>query len=403
MSAAATATGVQRTPVALPWLALLAGPLSFGITAPALVLEEIAAALGTTAGSAAALVTAFGWGIAVGSPLAGRLLARRGGRTTLAVSSALVVAGAVLVLASAAVPALALVLAGCALQALGAAGLTVVAVGMAAGPAAMGTVSGSLASFGAVAPLVGTQVAAALGWRAALVLPLLSLLAVPAALRAVSTPTAAGRRDPLGATLLVTAVSALALVTALPVGWAVGAVVVAVAAGLLLARHARHRPDGVVPRSVPASGRFLLASAIAFGLAVANFAVVYASPRLLAAVTGWGPDQMGTALLVPYLTGGLLSLLLVPATARLRYRAVVLGFPACALAAVALALVGSSAVPLFAAMLLGSATAATGQGALGLRAGAAVAPEDREPALSLFTLCYLLGAAFGPAIAVAVV
>ena len=368
MSAAATATGVQRTPVALPWLALLAGPLSFGITAPALVLEEIAAALGTTAGSAAALVTAFGWGIAVGSPLAGRLLARRGGRTTLTVSSALVVA-----------------------------------VGMAAGPAAMGTVSGSLASFGAVAPLVGTQVAAALGWRAALVLPLLSLLAVPAALRAASTPTAAGRRDPLGATLLVTAVSALALVTALPVGWAVGAVVVAVAAGLLLARHARHRPDGVVPRSVPASGRFLLASAIAFGLAVANFAVVYASPRLLSGVTGWGPDQMGTALLVPYLAGGLLSLLLVPATARLRYRAVVLGFPACALAAVALALVGGSAVPLFAAMILGSVTAATGQGALGLRAGAAVDPEDREPALSLFTLCYLLGAAFGPAIAVAVV
>jgi DHA2 family metal-tetracycline-proton antiporter-like MFS transporter len=79
-------------------------------------------------------------------------------------SSALVVAGALLVLASAALPHLVLVLAGCALQALGAVRLTVTAIGLAAGSTAMGTVSGALSSFGAVAPLVGTQVADALGW-----------------------------------------------------------------------------------------------------------------------------------------------------------------------------------------------------------------------------------------------
>jgi hypothetical protein len=80
-----------RRRVALPWIALLAGPLSFGITAPALVLDDIAAALGTSAGSTATLVTVFAWGIAVGSPLAGRALARHGRRTTLVMSSALVV------------------------------------------------------------------------------------------------------------------------------------------------------------------------------------------------------------------------------------------------------------------------------------------------------------------------
>jgi MFS transporter, DHA2 family, metal-tetracycline-proton antiporter len=404
MTLPVTAAGRTRArPVAPGWLALLAGPLSFGITAPALVLDDIAAALGTSAASTASLVTAFGWAIAVGSPLAGRALARRGGRTTLAMSSALVVAGALLVLASAALPHLVLVLAGCALQALGAVGLTVTAIGLAAGPTAMGTVSGALASFGAVAPLVGTQVAGALGWRAALVLPLLALLAVPAVARGAQPAVAAGPRDPFGVALLVLAVSALAVLTALPLVWAVVAAAVALASGLLLARHARRHPGGVVPASVPRSGRFLLASAVAFGLAVVNFAIVYAAPPLLAAVTGWGSDQLGTALLGPYLAGGLLALLLVPAAARLRYRAVVLVLPALALTAAALAATAGSTVALFAAMLLGSVTAATGQGVLGLRAGDAVRAADREPALSLFTLCYLLGAAFGPAIAVAAV
>ncbi|TQM43723.1 MFS transporter [Pseudonocardia cypriaca] len=402
MSRAVAADARRQGRVALPWLALLAGPLSFGITAPALVLGDIAAALGTTAGTAATLVTAFGWGIAVGSPLAGRVIARLGVRRALAVSSALVVAGALLVLASAALPAVVLVVAGCALQALGSVGLTVTAVGLAAGPVAMGTVSGALASFGAVAPLVGTQVAAALGWRVALVLPLLSLLAVPAALRGAQPPVAGGPRDPLGVTLLVLAVSALALLTALPAAGATVAAAVAAGAGIWLARHARRHPGGIVPASVPRSGRFLLACATAFGLAVVNFAIIYATPPVLAATTGWGADQLGSALLGPYLAGGLLALVLVPVTAGLRYPVLTLMLVATSLAAALLAATGGAPAPLFTAMLLGSVAAATGQGALGLRAGAAVPPPDREPALSLFTLCYLLGAAFGPAIAVAV-
>jgi DHA2 family metal-tetracycline-proton antiporter-like MFS transporter len=405
MTGLVTAAGrTQGRPVAWGWLALLAGPLSFGITAPALVLDDIAAALGTSAGSTAALVTVFGWGIAVGSPLAGRALARLGGRTTLALSAALVVGGALLVLASAALPHLALVLVGCALQALGGVGLTVAALEMATGPTAMGIVAGTLAAVGAVAPLAGTQVAGTLGWRAALVLPLLALLAVPAAARGAQPPVAAGPRDAVGAALLVLTVSALAVLTALPAVWAAVAAVTAVGSGLLLARYARRHPDGVVPGSVPRSARFLVACAVAFGLAVVNFAFVYAAPPLLATATGWNADQLGTALLGPYLTGGLLALLLVPATAGWRYRAVVLVLPALMVTAAALIVAsGGSAVALLAGMLLGSVTASTGQGALGLRAGDAVPVADRGPALSLFTLCYLLGAAFGPAIAVAVV
>jgi DHA2 family metal-tetracycline-proton antiporter-like MFS transporter len=60
---------------------------------------------------------------------------------------------------------------------------------------------------------------------------------------------------------------------------------------------------------------------------------------------------------------------------------------------------GAGAPGLVFAGMLGSLAAATGQGALALRAGAAVPPSVRPAAMGLFTLCFLLGAAFGPAIA----
>ena len=87
----------------------------------------------------------------------------------------------------------------------------------------MGTVTGALASFGAVSPLVGSLVTAALGWRAALVLPVLALLAVPAAARAVPGAGPAGARDPWGVALLVVLFGASGAISgvALPaVGWA---------------------------------------------------------------------------------------------------------------------------------------------------------------------------------------
>ena len=74
-------------PVAPAWLALLAGPLSFGITGPTLVLSDIGRDLGVRLAGAASVVVAFGWGIAVGTPLAGGLLARRGLRTSLLIAA----------------------------------------------------------------------------------------------------------------------------------------------------------------------------------------------------------------------------------------------------------------------------------------------------------------------------
>ncbi len=291
-----------------------------------------------------------------------------------------------------------MLVAGTALQALGAAGMMVVALSLAGSVRAMGVVTASLAVFGAVAPLVGTAVSAALSWQAAMVLPVLSLLAVPAVLRRAGGPagTAAGPVDAIGAALLVAVVTALVFVPQRPRE----AGVVAVVAAALLVWHVRRRPDGFVPRAVAASGRFAGAAGLGIGLAVVNFGILYAVPGLLTAQTGWAAGELGVALLVPYLVGGAVSSVLVAASARLGFRPLAGVLAATALAAVAFAMLGGSMVALlFVAMVAGSLAAATGQGALGYRAVASVPERVRPTAMGLFTLCYLLGAAFGPAVA----
>jgi MFS transporter, DHA2 family, metal-tetracycline-proton antiporter len=381
--------------VAPVWLALLAGPLSFGITGPTLVLVDIARDLDVSVADATSVVTAFGWGIAVGTPLAGVLLARRGLRAAFVLSALLVAAGATVV---GTVPVLAALVVGTALQALGAAGLTVAALSVARSAAAMGTVTASLAVFGSVAPLVGTQVAEVLGWPMALMLPVLSLLAVPAVLRTVPAPPgrSAERFDLAGAVLLSGWVTALVLLPLQPVAAVVGVLVLTV----LLAVHLRRRPAGFVPAELVHSPRFLVSAGVAFGLAVVNFGIIYAVPAMVTDLTGWTSTQLGLALLGPYLGGGAASWFLVSGSARLRFPVLVAVLAAGAAAAVAAVVLGAAMIALlFTGMVLGSLAASTAQGALGLRAREAASPGIRPTAMGLFTLWYLLGAAFGPAIA----
>lgn len=388
-----TATVRTVSPV---WLALLAGPLSFGITGPTLVLAEIGRDLGVGLAAAASVVTAFGWGISVGTPLAGVLTTGRGHRSTLLASGVALVLGSALAVFAALGGGLAMLVLGEGLTGLGSAGMTVVALQLAATPASMGVVTATLATVGALAPLIGTALSSALYWPVVLVLPLLSLLAVPVAWRVPADRSSAGPADLLGAGLLVAWVTALVFIAHRPLV-AVVAVLVVTAA---FAVHIRRLPDGVVPSALLRSPAFLGATGLAFALAVVNFAIVYAAPILLAARTGWSNAQLGLALLAPFLAGGLISWFLVAFTARLRPWLLVMCLVSGSAAAVLAVSLGSWVVLMLAGMGVGSLSAATGQGALGLRAAAA-APEDLRPtAMGLFTLFYLLGAAFGPAIAV---
>ncbi|AVT37729.1 MFS transporter [Plantactinospora sp. BB1] len=393
---AAARHGRQPGPerVSTPWLALLAGPLSYGISAPALVLDDLARAMGTGKEAAAAGVTAFGWGIALGTPLLAALLARRGVRAVLTVATALVVAGTVLLVLSSSVPVL---VAGAAVQALGSAGLTVTAMKLAGSARRMGVVAASLAVVGATGPLTGALVTDSFSWQAALALPLLAVVAVPAARRGASPPDAVPASfDPLGTALLAMLVTAAVLTPHRPLvaGPATGALL------LLLVVRTKVRPDGFPPAAVARNGRFLTACALAFGLAVANFAVLYAAPDLLREHAGWDGTLSGVVLLAPYLLGGFGSGFLVAASVRVPHRVVAAALLAAGAAAPLLAAVTTVVPLLLAAMALGSLAAATGQGVLALRAAGVVPASHEAEALGLFNLAYLLSVAFGPAIAV---
>ncbi|KAB1162296.1 MFS transporter [Micromonospora sp. AMSO12t] len=380
--------------MATPWLALLAGPLSYGIAAPALILDDVARATRTDEQAAAAGVTAFGWGIALGTPLLAALLARSGVRAVLTVSAVLLGAGTLLLVLVPSVPAL---VAGAAVQALGSAGLTVTAMKLADSARQMGVVTASLAVVGATGPLTGALVADLFSWQAALALPLLAVLAVPAACRGTTSPDAAPASfDPLGMVLLSLLVTAAVLIPHRPLV----AAPVTVALLLALVAWIKIRPEGFLPAVVARNGRFLAACASAFVLGVVNFALLYAAPDLLREHAGWDGTRSGLVLLAPYLLGGFCSGFLVAASVRVPRRVAAAALLVTGAAASLLAAVTTAVPLLLAAMTLGSLAAATGQGALALQATGVVAASRRAEALGLFNLAYLLSVAFGPAIAV---
>ncbi|MFG3643166.1 MFS transporter [Micromonospora sp. NPDC047762] len=380
--------------VATPWLALLAGPLSYGIAAPALLLDELARATGTGERAAAAGVTAFGWGIALGTPLLAALLARRGVRTALTASAALLAAGTILLVL---VPTLPALVAGAAVQALGSAGLSVTAMKLADSPRRMGVVAASLAVVGATGPLTGALVAELLSWQAVLALPLLAVAAVPAARRDATPPDAVPASfDPLGMALLAMLVTAAVLTPHRPL--VAGPVTVALLA--LLVVRTNVRPDGFLPAAVARNGRFLTACVLVFTVGLVNFTLLYAAPDLLREHAGWDSTRSGVVLLVPYLLGGLCSGFLIAASVRVPHRVTAAALLGGAVAAPVLAAVASAVPLLLVAMALASLVAATGQGVLALRATGVVPGSHKAEALGLFNLAYLLSVAFGPAIAV---
>jgi MFS family permease len=417
-----------------PWLALLAGPLSFGIAGPALILSDAADGLGVSVGAATWIVTAFGLGIAVGTPLMAGLIGHRGVRAALTTSGLLVLLGSILAVT---VPLLPMLAVASAVQGLGAAGLTTTAMNLARSTRVMGLVTAALAVFGATAPLVGSLVSDALSWHAALALPGLSLLAVPAALRrapaalrrapaglrgvpaglrgvpaglrrvpaglrrapagvrdAPAASTAGDRFDGKGAVLLTALVTALVFVPQ----WPVVAGLCAIVAGALLGLHVRTRPNGLVPAVLLRTPRFLISAGLAFALAVVNFGMFYGIPVLLSRHAGWTASEIGFAMLWPLLFGGLASWVVVAVTARLGFGTVIAGFVVAGIAAALVAVSTTAPLVLLVAPALSSVAAAAGQGVFAVRATAAAPDGHRPAAIGLFTLCYLLGAAFGPAI-----
>ncbi|MFI8522713.1 MFS transporter [Streptomyces sp. NPDC085481] len=347
-----------RPPRGFP-LAALAAPAAMGASGPSLALPAAARESGASPTAVAWLMTVYGLGMAIGTPLLSGTAGRRGPAGTVRAGAALVLIGAAVVLLA---PSLPLAVAGRVLEAAGAAGLNVAAfqiagrdrTGRAPGIVAIGSAVGGTAGL-----FVGAAVAGAAGWRGALVLPLLSLLVLLPALRAAG-PAATAEDRP------------------------------------------RSRTGGV-PLDVLGDRRFLAAAGLMLALSTVNFALLYGAPRRVAALSGWSPVQIGAAASVATLVGALLSWQLIRTAPRLgtgRTRAVLAGG---SLAAAVLA----SAAPWPLAVLVGAGASsfvtAGGQGTL-VGASVQALPQDRHgSAIGLFNLAFLIGVAAGPALAAALV
>ncbi|MFD8886526.1 MFS transporter [Streptomyces erythrochromogenes] len=362
----------------------------------------MAASLGVGTSTAAWLVAAFAWAMAVSVPPLAGLLRRRGLTPVLRLSGVLLLGGTLLVAASPWLPA---TLLGRAAQAAGGAGLVAAAMSLAGSARRMGVISAGFGMLGASGPLLGAQLSHTVSWRLALSVSLVSLLAVPAVSRyakagaASATAPQVGRFDARGAALLTVLATALVLLPHAP-AVALGSAAVAAA---LLALHVRRRPDGFVPAALVRSPLFIGSALLALALSTSYFTLLFAVPRLLADRAGWDAPAAGAGQLVALLTGSALSWLLAAASARMGRTAVRTVLVAIGTLAAVLAVFASWG-PLLLAATLGGVFGATGANAvLSMQAASSVPAPRRPTAIGLFALCYQLGGAFGPAIATALV
>ncbi|MEW9549739.1 MFS transporter [Nonomuraea sp. NPDC050783] len=293
----------------------LFGPSVFGVTAAAVALPDVAVALRAGAAEVAWVLTAHALALGVGTAVFGRLADSRGVRVALLIASLMLAAGALVCVVA---PSLGVLVAGRLLLAAGSGGATAVSAALLAnmeGGRRLRVLAGYgmvMAVFASVATLLGGMVTTWVSWRVTLVLPALSVLAVPSCLRLAVRPGSRRPIDLTGAAALTVGVSTLLVLIqsrTLDLG---GPVVAALAAGFVLAAGALawrvvRRPDGFVPRAVVGRPAYRIESAIGAGVFGGLFAAMYAIPQILAGSYGWSVLGIGTALLPGAAVGAVLS------------------------------------------------------------------------------------------------
>lgn len=296
-------------------LGTLFGPAVFGVTAAGVALPKVSVALHATPAQAAWVLTAHALALGVGTALFGRLADALGVRTTLLVGSLVLLLGTGICVSA---PNLGTLVAGRFVLAAGSGAMTSGALTLAASsdPARRARVlamfGGTMAVFSATATLMGGVVTEWLTWRLTVVLPVLSLLAVPFCLPLATRPGSRRALDLPGAALLTATVSALLVLIQAPTlslhaPVVLSLVAIVVVAAIGLAARMRRQPEGFVPRSLAADKTFLLSGAIGIGVYAGLFSAMYAVPQILVRHYGWSVFQIGFALLPGAVIGAVVS------------------------------------------------------------------------------------------------
>ncbi|MEU3253457.1 MFS transporter [Streptomyces sp. NPDC006997] len=376
-------------------LGLLATPTALSANATTMTLPDIARDIGVSVSTATWLATVFGLAVAVSTPLTAALLRHRGVRVAVLTSAALVAVGTLTVALAESMPGL---LAGRAAQALGGSGFVTTAITLAGTPRRMAVITAGSGMCGALGPLSGSLLTDGLSWHVALALSAVALLAVPHVARRAPTPrprTDGTAFDGVGAALSVALICSLVLLARFPVPALTGTAVL----GATLALWVRRRPDGFLPVAVLRSPVFLPVAGVVCALSTAYFAILYTVPRLLEDDAGWDAVDIGVGSLVALLVGSAASWGMAAHAHRMGRSAALAVLLTLGVLAPVTAAAGSAPGPWLAAAGVAVFVAASGQAILALVAGGAVPERQRTTALGLFTLCYQLGGAFGPAIA----
>ncbi|TCK21574.1 MFS transporter [Pseudonocardia endophytica] len=406
-----TVTAAPRDPAPTAVLAIvlgllfgLAGTSTSGVT---VALPQLADQLGVSTAAATWVVSAYAVALAVATPLHGRLADIVGIRAPLCGGAVLMVVGA---LGAAAAPNLTVLLVARVVQGVGAASVPVLASALLSarldGPrrgAALGRLAGTSATLSALGPLIGGALEAVGGWRAAVALPAVALLAVPYLWRRSAVPGDGARLDVPGALLVAVAASGLVLLIQSPstgvVAAVVGAVLLATGAPAVAA-WVRARPEGFLPRAVVTNAGVVRSALCASAIPASWFALLLGIPLTLAEL-GWSPLTTGLVL-VPAAALGLVSPYMAAALlGRIGPRRTILA--ACITTATGLVVAAGgvalgSAWVLGVAVLLVTAAFGTGQPAMIAAVGEAVEPERRGGAIGVATLAFLTGAGIGAAV-----